>query len=169
MSEFTIRKSKIDDIGSIMATYRQAVRFMRLNGNLDQWTGGYPSRERILEDIGLGNHYLVIDVQGRLSAVFALLDGIEPTYHEIEGEWLNSRPYSTIHRVASTGVHPRMLEECVGYALERTDNLRIDTHSDNHPMQKAIERNGFIKCGIIHLADGSPRIAYHKIKSQPVS
>ena len=28
-------------------------------------------------------------------------------------------------------------------------------------MQKLIEKNGFVKCGIIHVKDGTPRIVYH--------
>jgi hypothetical protein len=28
-------------------------------------------------------------------------------------------------------------------------------------MQRLIEKSGFKKCGIIHVRDGSPRIAYH--------
>lgn len=163
MSEFKISKSGIEDLDSIMDTYRQAVRFMRINGNTQQWTGGYPSRERIMEDIDMGNHYMIIDSQGKLSGVFVLISDIEPTYLEIEGEWLNDHPYATLHRVASTGIHPQMLEKCVDYAMKHIDNVRIDTHADNLPMQRSIERVGFTKCGIIHLADGSPRIAYQKL------
>ena len=29
-------------------------------------------------------------------------------------------------------------------------------------MQHLIEKNGFKRCGIIHIADGSPRIAYER-------
>ena len=31
-------------------------------------------------------------------------------------------------------------------------------------MQHLIEKNGFQRCGIIYVEDGSPRIAYEKIK-----
>ena len=30
-------------------------------------------------------------------------------------------------------------------------------------MQHVLESNGFTRCGIIHVADGSPRIAYQKL------
>ncbi len=43
-------------------------------------------------------------------------------------------------------------------------NFRIDTHNDNKIMQHVIEKNGFIRCGIIYVKDGSPRIAYEKIE-----
>lgn len=29
-------------------------------------------------------------------------------------------------------------------------------------MQKLLEKYGYIKCGIIHVEDGTPRIAYQK-------
>ena len=48
----------------------------------------------------------------------------------------------------------------VAFARERINHIRIDTHEDNKIMQRAIARQGFSRCGIIHLANGSPRIAY---------
>ena len=41
--------------------------------------------------------------------------------------------------------------------------LRADTHADNKIMQHLLEKNGFTKCGIIHVEDGTPRIAYQKM------
>lgn len=35
-------------------------------------------------------------------------------------------------------------------------------HKDNKITRHLIEKNGFAKCGIIYVADGSPRIAYEK-------
>ena len=42
-------------------------------------------------------------------------------------------------------------------------SLRADTHADNKIMQHLLEKNGFTRCGIIHVADGTPRIAYQKL------
>lgn len=39
--------------------------------------------------------------------------------------------------------------------------LRADTHADNKVMQHLLEKNGFVRCGNITLADGTSRIAYH--------
>ena len=33
----------------------------------------------------------------------------------------------------------------------------------NKIMQHLLEENGFTKCGIIHVEDGTPRIAYQKM------
>ena len=38
--------------------------------------------------------------------------------------------------------------------------MRGDTHEDNLPMQRVLEKNGFQRCGTIFVEDGSPRIAY---------
>ena len=46
------------------------------------------------------------------------------------------------------------------FGKKHIDYLRIDTHEDNHVMQQAVQKLGFRKCGIIHIADGTPRIAY---------
>ena len=46
------------------------------------------------------------------------------------------------------------------YCSRRMPYLRIDTHEDNKPMQAAIMSYGFAECGIIYVADGSPRLAY---------
>ena len=56
-----------------------------------------------------------------------------------------------------------IFEEIVSFCEKNIAHLRIDTHEDNKIMQHLIEKNGFVKCGIIHVADGSPRIAYEKL------
>ena len=48
----------------------------------------------------------------------------------------------------------------VEFAKGRIAHLRIDTHEDNKVMQRAVEKQGFQRCGIILTDDGTPRIAY---------
>lgn len=160
-----ITHSREEDIEEIMSVYESAKSFMRREGNMTQWTGGYPSREIILRDMVAGNHFSYKDPStGQLLMVFSFIKGDDPTYACIEdGEWLNNEPYGTVHRIASSGHQGGMLERCLGYCAGQVDNLRIDTHSDNHSMQKALQRTGFTRCGIIYIADGSPRIAFQKI------
>ena len=47
------------------------------------------------------------------------------------------------------------------------DSIRIDTHEGNLPMQRALEKSGFARCGTIFLKggaeDGDPRIAFEKL------
>ena len=39
----------------------------------------------------------------------------------------------------------------------------VDTHADNKVMQHLLESEGFTRCGIIHVEDGTPRIAYQRL------
>ena len=156
-----VRKATVQELNEIMEIYAIARRFMRNTGNATQWKNIYPPKELLEKEIELGNLYLVCEEEDIL-AVFAFIPGVDPTYNEIEGAWLNDKPYAAIHRVASSGKKKGMLHECVNYALKYSDNIKIDTHSDNKVMQHQLEKEGFVRCGIIKLENGDPRIAYQK-------
>ena len=160
-----IRKAVPADLKTIMSLYDQGRRFMRQNGNQHQWINGYPSRELVTEDIRLGRSYLV-EEDGQAAAVFYFDAGedIEPTYRVIDGAWLADGPYGVLHRVASNGQAGGILDLCTAWGMERCPSLRADTHRDNLPMQRALERCGFHYCGVITIADGSERLAYQKLK-----
>lgn len=157
----TIRNAAAQDLPRLLELFANARAFMAANGNPDQWWGGYPSRE-LLESDMQQNQLYVCEAEDSLCAAFVLAMGEDPTYAVIEGAWKNDLPYGTLHRIASSGEKRGMVDEIVRWAFERTGNLRGDTHEKNLPMQKAFERNGFERCGIIYVADGTPRIAYHK-------
>ena len=80
------------------------------------------------------------------------------------GSWKSDRPYGTIHRIASDGSKRAVFKECIEYARETYNHLRVDTHEDNGPMQKVILENGFTYQGIIYIEDGTPRLAYEWIE-----
>lgn len=42
-----IRKASVQDLGQIMQVYDKARKFMRENGNAEQWGEDYPSAELI--------------------------------------------------------------------------------------------------------------------------
>ena len=161
-----IRKTRMEELDTMMELYEGGRRWMRQNGNMNQWTNGYPSREQIVADITSGGSY-VVEENGEVLAVFYYVYGrdVEPTYAVIDGAWLDDEPYGVIHRIASSGKVPGMVQLCSDWALEQNPVLRIDTYQDNHPMQTALERAGFSRCGIIHLMDGSPRVAFQKNKN----
>ena len=48
------------------------------------------------------------------------------------------------------------------FSFAHDNNIRIDTHRDNHIMQHNIEKYGFTYCGIIYLANGDERLAFQK-------
>lgn len=156
-----IRLMEPGDLEAVLALYEGARRFMASKGNVVQWAGGYPQLELIEQDVALGQAY-VCEENGHIYAAFVLALGDEPTYRVIKGAWKNDRPYGTLHRVASTGERRGMADVIVRWAFEKARNLRGDTHALNLPMQRAFERNGFERCGVIWVADGTPRIAYQK-------
>ncbi len=158
-----VRPAILNDLSIILDIYATARNFMRNTGNADQWKNIYPPKDLLEKDIENGNLYVVCE-DSEIHSVFAFIPGVDPTYNEIDGAWLNDKPYAAIHRVASAGKKKGMLHECVNYALQHSDNIKIDTHHDNKVMQHQLEKEGFVRCGIIKLENGEPRIAYQKLK-----
>lgn len=154
-----IEPAREEHLEKILAIYEKAKAFMVATGNPNQWNGTYPEAELLLRDIAKGQLYVYCE-NGEIHGVFAYVQGEDPTYGYIEGNWLNDEPYGTIHRVASDGTVHGMLAQCVEFCLDKCPNLRIDTHADNKVMQHLLEKNNFNRCGVIYLQNGAPRIAY---------
>ena len=155
----TIRKATPHDLPRIREVYEMARQFMRKNGNHSQWGKGDEPEALIEGDICQGNLY-VLEEAG-IHAVFAFIIGEDPTYLEIEeGSWKSEEPYAAVHRVASDGTVQGVLGHVMDYCSAQVPHLRIDTHKDNKVMQHVLEKYGFVSCGIVHVRDGSPRIAY---------
>jgi hypothetical protein len=164
IGDFEIRPATTKDLCRINKVYDIARDYMVQNGNASQWSGGYPWAELLANDI-MKQQLFVMIVGGVIRGVFAFIIGVDPTYVEIEdGKWLNDKAYGAIHRLASDGKSCCVFEACLSFCLEQVDNIRIDTHADNAKMRALLEKNGFVKCGTIHVHDGlsdhSPRIAY---------
>ncbi len=159
-----IRKATMDDIPRMLELFEQAKGIMRSDGNMHQWTGGYPSEEILTNDIRNGNAYVIVRDDGCVAATFAFIIGEDPTYRHIyEGEWLeDTMTYGTIHRLASGPDTHGVARECFDYCWNVIQNLRVDTHADNNIMQHCIQNAGFEYCGIIYLMNGDPRLAYQK-------
>lgn len=157
-----IRKSTFGDLDSIMALFDIARMRMRRDGNTTQWIDGYPSREIAENDIRNGNSYVLED-EGGAYATFAMIAGEDPTYGHIEGRWPNNLPYVTLHRAASDDRHHGVLHDILQWVCGQYDNVRIDTHKDNHRMIHIAEKEGFAYCGVIYVANGTPRNAYQKV------
>lgn len=158
--ELTVRPASEEDIPRISEIYAAAREYMKRTGNPTQWGDQKPLPEDIEADVRLGRSRVVCDNDGTVRGVFALFTGADPTYASIEdGAWPNGEEYLTIHRIAgdgSGGVFACAVDCCKSLC----DNLRIDTHENNSTMRHLVAKHGFVRCGIIHLADGSPRIAY---------
>ena len=158
-----IRQALFSDLPQILSIYAHARRFMAEHGNPTQWGNTRPTETDISARIARNELFVLEDSDG-IHGVFAFILREDPTYHVIEnGQWLSNAPYGTIHAVASDGSIHGFLTQVVAYCLQIIRHLRIDTHPDNLIMQHVITKNGFTKCGIIHVADGSPRFAYERL------
>lgn len=157
-----IRNADREDMKRIMEIYENARAFMAANGNAGQWSGGYPAEELLLEDLRKKQLYVYEEDQ-KIEAVFVYFFGEDPSYREIRnGSWLNEKPYGVLHRIAVAGQGRGIASICLQWCLRESGNLRGDTHENNRSMQRLFEKNGFTKCGIVTIEDGTDRIAYQK-------
>ena len=158
------RGARRADLDAILKIYARARQAMADSGNPTQWGDHFPPQELLEEDIDSNRLFLYL-VNGELEGVFAFILGPDPTYARIEdGKWLNDTlPYGTIHRVAGDGTVHGLFTACMDFCKRRMSHLRIDTHHDNAIMQHVILKNGFTRCGIIHIASGAERIAFEKV------
>lgn len=158
-----IRQAVWDDLCEIMEIYAHARKFMAQSGNPTQWGKTYPPLEMVKQDIKERKCHICVE-DGRILCVFYFAREEDPAYRVIrEGCWLDDEPYGVIHRIASAEGVRGAAACCVDWAYGQTGNIRIDTHDDNKPMQRFLQKMGFQYCGRITLADGSPRIAFQKI------
>lgn len=157
-----IRLASIEEAALIKQIYENAKLFMRKSGNLHQWGGDYPELSLIEKDIKSKNCYVCLQ-DGEILGVFCLFDAPDKTYLKIyEGSWQSDSDYNVIHRIAVKTQGLGIAKECFDFAYSIKKHLRIDTHRDNIPMQKALIKNGFVRCGIIYLESGDERIAFEK-------
>ena len=168
--------SDVDRMNEISEAAKVAMRGM----GIDQWQDGYPNRACWQADVEAGFAYVVRDDEGKVAGAFSFVvdaeaNDPEPSYGTIDGAWLTpDANYAAIHRVCvapeakGKGVAGMMFDfsrkKAHGLGLS---SLRIDTHADNAPMQRALSKAGFTRCGTIVLIDGvdagSSRIAFEKL------
>lgn len=160
-----IRKTRKEDIKKILEIYDIAREFMAKNNNPNQWEKTYPSLETLKDDIRKEVSYIIEDDEGKIQGTFAFIIGDDEYYNYIEnGSWSKDQTYGTIHRIASSGKVRNITKICLDFCIDKISYLRIDTHKDNLPMQKAVKSYGFKECGIIYVRDKSPRIAFDYYK-----
>lgn len=182
------RKSTYDDVDKILEIIEKAKAGLKKLG-LDQWQNGYPDRQVIENDVKLGISYVLEDVEKsekelksenseKILGTIVLSPEKEVPYSKIEGKWISDDDYMVIHRLAvdtyvkNKGIATKILEFSEKVCLEKKIlSLKADTHEDNEPMKKLLEKNGFSYCGIIYLDKepdvGEKRIAYEKIIKIP--
>ncbi len=163
------RKAKADDTKKIMQIINQAKAFLRASGS-SQWQGTYPDESTIASDLKKNVGWVLV-VDKQVTGYAAIVDGIEPTYQEIEGKWKNDVDiYTTIHRMAISsefrGMHLTNLfmSNIISLKLaEGIHNFRIDTSRKNKIVQHIATSHNFEERGIIYV-DEDPedrsRLAY---------
>lgn len=162
-----IRQATMHDLPAVMALLDMGRVRMRAEGNKTQWPAGVPSEEKVRNDLDAKRSFLRL-VDGKAVGTFCLLETPDPNYAEIDGAWLNTEPYFTLHRVAGDPSVPGFARAMFHFTEERARrsgvrNLRIDTHKDNVGMQRVLAKAGFVHCGVIRLENGDPREAFQKI------
>lgn len=154
-----------EDMAQVLALYAGARAFMADHGNAAQWGDRYPPQSRIESDLAREIGYVCEADQGELAAAFSFAVDEEPTYRQIfEGAWLSDAPYGVVHRLAVRTGQRGTATFCLAWCFARCGNLRVDTHRNNGPMQGALRKNGYRRCGVIYLKDGAERIAFQKIQ-----
>ena len=173
-----IRKTRAEELDAVMTIYHHAQMFMTKQGNPDQWGNVHPPKAMIEKDIENGKSYVCVENE-KIAAVFYYAIEEDPTYAKIvDGTWKNNKSYAVVHRIASVTCKENATdtkediriaavkgagEFCLRWAMEQYDNIRMDTHNDNIPMQKLLAKCGFEYCGIIFIENGDERIAFQKV------
>ena len=158
-----IRKAKTEEVDIIMCVFNAAKEFMHKTGNDKQWIDGYPSKEFILNNIRNEGLYVCLSDDETIVGVFYFKVEADKTYEKIyDGEWLNDKPYGVVHRIASNGRQKGIGDTVMQWSFEQCGNVRVDTHRENIVMQNVLKRNGYHRCGIIYIANGTERIAFQK-------
>ncbi|QUB95954.1 GNAT family N-acetyltransferase [Leptotrichia sp. oral taxon 218] len=176
------RKSELKDVTRILEIIEMAKVELKRMG-LNQWQNGYPNIKSIENDIKKGISYVLeiqIDGKNKIVATIALSPEKEAPYSKIDGKWITCGDYTVIHRIAvdkdikNQGIATKLLEFSQDVCLKNNIfSLRADTHENNEPMKRILEKQGFEYCGVIFLDRepdvGAKRIAFEKIlRKKPV-
>ena len=154
-----IKKASLNNIDYMMTLFEEAKVFMREHGNPDQWPDDYPSREMIEEDM---DHMYLCMHEDQIAAIFYFAIEEDEDYKDIEGKWLNNKPYGVVHRVVSAHVVKGAARFILDWAYHQIPNIRMDTGIKNIPMQHLLESSGFKKCGLIKHIGTIDCFAYQK-------
>lgn len=170
--ELIFGKAKAAESTQIGILFEKGKQFLKAQG-IQQWQGSHSPSAAVAEaDIRKGIGYVLRTPDGEVAAYAAIIPGEDPSYLEIDGQWICSGPYCAIHRVVVSdtlkgkGVAKQLLGQCMQEAKKLgARSVRIDTHAHNQIMQKVILHSGFIYCGEITLFYGAKRNAYEIILS----
>lgn len=168
----TFRNAGMEDLDEILKIVGFAKDFLRLQG-VDQWQRGEPCQSMFEEDIKNLQSWVICQ-NGAVLGTCALVFAPEKDYENLSGSWTSQKPYAAMHRVAmhpnarGSGLASKLMQgvkqQC---QLLGCGYIRVDTHAQNLPMQKFLQKEGFTYCGQISLSSGADkgclRIAYDNL------
>ena len=147
-SKMNIRKATLEDLDPLMEIYAHAREEMIKNNNPLQWGNIEPERSKIISRINDGVHY-IIENYGKICGGFSLIPGRDPTYTNIDGEWLPEIGYHIKHKYHNMGYASEAAQLVKAYIFKNyTYNALYGyTTKDNIPSIKVMMKNGmsFVK------------------------
>ncbi len=165
--EMILEKAALAQLPQIWEILQQAIAQRKADGS-SQWQNGYPNESVIEGDIAAGRGFVFLN-NGEVIAYIAIIFGEEIPYNTIEGAWLTTGEYVTLHRLAISntikgkGVAGRLLNLAEDFCRQKkAPSIRLDTSADNIQMQKIADRLGYTYCGTV-IQSHSPRRAYEKV------
>lgn len=160
-----VRPSQEADIPRILEIYGLARQFQRQVLNLVQWEDGYPSEDRLRQDMALaGSRVLVKD--GQVIGTFFIQEGPDQVYLPLKEAWPDKDEIVTIHRIAADSSVPGTGNFIYQWLQDHYDNIMIDTHDRNLVMKHLLAKYGYSYLGEVTIANGTLRNTYQYIKSE---
>ncbi len=164
---YTLTPATAAEIDTYLQIIEDAKNFQKEQG-FTQWTNEYPNMETISNDIRSKKGY-VLKKDGQIAGYMCIdFDG-EPAYQHIQGQWLTTKAYAVIHRMAfssefrnlgiSTAAFQMIEQLCLS---KNITSIRVDTDFGNKRMQHILAKNGYSNCGTV-IFQGSSKIAYEKV------
>ena len=181
---FYLRRAREEDLEAVLAIVESGRNSLAADG-VDQWQNGKPSNEDFARDIRSQRLWVFEDAAGTIAAVAALVAGEDPNYTLLlAGAWIPApsqmtlQTYITVHRfvVAPTyrgaAVSKRFFQALFLEAQRQGFNeMRVDTHPNNHRMRRLVEGLGFACAGVVCI-DGDrsdKRLVYQLYFEQEIS
>ncbi|MTV81859.1 GNAT family N-acetyltransferase [Secundilactobacillus folii] len=169
-----LRRAEMKDLSQIESIIQDGKKHLAAQ-HIDQWQGGYPNTNVLVDDIQNG-HTMVLVEGYEVLGTAAVIPAPDESYQVIDGEWLTRGDnYVAIHRVAVSANHRGQglsgkLFAAIFKEIEEHSSvkgIRIDTHPDNKGMQHVIKKSGFTSTGTVEvLADEQTSVhdfAYEKL------
>lgn len=163
---YSLNYAKMEDLKESYEIIQKAKEFQKQQG-FTQWTDDYPNELTIIDDIENKKGF-VLKVDKKIAGYMCIDFTGEPAYEKIDGAWSEDLPYAVIHRMAFSdkfvgkglsSITFKLIEEfCLSNGI---NYIRVDTDFENKRMQHVLEKNNFVKCGVV-VFQGSGKVAYDK-------